>query len=382
MMRHEINHRFHSTFEVASYCQICDKQVFLGFKCKDCKYICHRNCAHKAKPYCGLPVPEDQYEEESLKPTGTRQNSVTAQEWDIPQEELTEFPTDRINNSEFVLKGYWHGDVTIKCFKIPPKIRQNAKEIKHLKELFKEEVANFRNTRHDNLEYFMGTCINLPAELSIITTYCRGETLYEHLHINKTKFTIERIISIAQQICSGMSYLHSRHIVHKDLKTKNIFYDNGQIIITDFGMFTLKQICRPEPDKPATGDWLSVPKGWLPYLDPEIIRRLSPYETKCNLPFSYESDIYAFGTIWYELLIREMPYKFTRPEIIIWQVGRGIKQPLINLTAPREVKDVLLMCWSTDAIGFTNVTDLLCTIPFKKISRSSSFRSGHGEAAT
>ena len=63
-----------------------------------------------------------------------------------------------------------------------------------------------------------------------------GNTLYTHLHLRKDKFSMNKIIIIAQQIAQGMGYLHHRGIVHKDLKTKNIFLENGRAIITDFGL--------------------------------------------------------------------------------------------------------------------------------------------------
>ena len=41
-----------------------------------------------------------------------------------------------------------------------------------------------------------------------------------------------------------MGYLHARGIVHKDLKSKNIFVDNsGTVVITDFGLFSLTKLC-------------------------------------------------------------------------------------------------------------------------------------------
>lgn len=42
--------------------------------------------------------------------------------------------------------------------------------------------------------------------------------------------------------------------------------------------------------------------------------------------------------MWYELLCGEWPFKGQPPEAIIWQVGKGIKQPLANLQASRDVK--------------------------------------------
>ena len=41
-----------------------------------------------------------------------------------------------------------------------------------------------------------------------------------------------------------MGYLHARGIVHKDLKTKNIFLENGKVVITDFGLFSVSKICK------------------------------------------------------------------------------------------------------------------------------------------
>lgn len=45
-----------------------------------------------------------------------------------------------------------------------------------------------------------------------------------------------------------------------------------------------------------------------------------------------------YSTVWYELLCAEWPFKGQPPEAIIWQVGKGMKQPLANLQASRDVK--------------------------------------------
>jgi len=64
----------------------------------------------------------------------------------------------------------------------------------------------------------------------------------------------------------------------------------------------------------------------------------SSYQPDEELPFSKASDVYAFGTVWYELLCGDWPFKGQPPEAIIWQVGRGMKQSLANLQALRDVK--------------------------------------------
>lgn len=43
-------------------------------------------------------------------------------------------------------------------------------------------------------------------------------------------------------VSQGMGYLHAKGIVHKDLKSKNVFYDNGKVVITDFGLFGISGV--------------------------------------------------------------------------------------------------------------------------------------------
>ena len=41
----------------------------------------------------------------------------------------------------------------------------------------------------------------------------------------------------------GMGYFHARGIVHKDLKSKNVFLENSKVVITDFGLFNVTRLC-------------------------------------------------------------------------------------------------------------------------------------------
>jgi len=49
-------------------------------------------------------------------------------------------------------------------------------------------------------------------------------------------------ISAYKLFFQGMGYLHAKGIVHKDLKSKNVFYDNGKVVITDFGLFGISGV--------------------------------------------------------------------------------------------------------------------------------------------
>ncbi|KAJ8679733.1 hypothetical protein QAD02_015520 [Eretmocerus hayati] len=296
-----------------------------------------------------------------------RQNSLSMREWDIPYDELK--IGDPIGKGRFgtVYRGNWHGDVAIKVLNMDYYLDDDK-----TLEAFKLEVSTFRKTRHENLVLFMGACMK-PPRLAIVTSMSKGMTLYTHIHLRKDKFSMNKTTLIAQQISQGMGYLHARGIVHKDLKTKNIFLENGKVVITDFGLFSVTKLCYGN----RTGNGLSIPPGWLCYLSPEIVRRLKPQQNRDQeeLPFSDASDVYAFGTVWYELLCGEWPFKGQPPEAIIWQVGKGMKQTLANLQASRDVKDILMLCWSYHAEKRPDFAKLLATLqklPRKRLARSPS----------
>ncbi|KAI5719107.1 hypothetical protein M8J76_005221 [Diaphorina citri] len=248
-----------------------------------------------------------------------RQNSLSMKEWDIPWPELN--MGDRIGKGHFgtVYNGNWHGEVAVKVLDV------DYLDDEKTWEAFKLEVTTFRKTRHENLVLFMGACMK-PPHLAIVTSKCNGHTLYTNIHIYKEKFALNKMSTVGQQISQGMGYLHARGILHKDLKSKNIFIEkNNKVVITDFGLI---------------GNGLSIPRGWLCYLAPEIMRSLrahQKYEDE-ELPISKESDVYAFGTVWFELLCGEWPFKDQSPESIIFQVGKGMKPSLANLQASQDVK--------------------------------------------
>ncbi|XP_073984311.1 kinase suppressor of ras isoform X1 [Rhodnius prolixus] len=294
-----------------------------------------------------------------------RQNSLSMKEWEIPFDELRR--GDPLGTGHFgtVYRGNWHGDVAIKV------LNMSYLDDEKTLEGFKHDVATFRKTRHENLVLFMGACMQPP--LAIVTSMCKGYSLYTHIHVYKDKFAMNKTVSLAQQISQGMGYLHARGIVHKDLKSKNIFLENGKVVITDFGLFSVTKLCFGT----RKGDGLSIPPGWLCYLAPEIVRSLRAHQKPedDDLPFSKSTDIYAFGTVWYELLCGEWPFKGQPPEAIIWQVGKGMKQTLANLQASREVKDILMKCWSyrsPDRPDFVYLHKALEKVPKKRLARSPS----------
>lgn len=165
-----------------------------------------------------------------------RQNSLSMREWDIPYDELK--IGDPIGTGRFgtVYRGNWHGDVAIKV------LNMDYLDDEKTLDTFRMEVGIFRKTRHENLMLFMGACMK-PPRLAIVTSLSKGMTLYTHIHLRKDKINMNKTTIIAQQISQGMGYLHAKGIIHKDLKSKNIFLENGKVVIADFGLLSVTKLC-------------------------------------------------------------------------------------------------------------------------------------------
>ncbi|XP_015221877.1 kinase suppressor of Ras 2 isoform X5 [Lepisosteus oculatus] len=305
---------------------------------------------------------EDEFEEMNLSllsarnfPRKASQTSIFLQEWDIPFEQLE--IGELIGKGRFgqVFHGRWHGEVAIRLIDIE---RDNEDQLK----AFKREVMAYRNTRHENVVLFMGACMS-PPHLAIITSLCKGRTLYSVVRDAKVVLDVNKTRQIAQEMVKGMGYLHAKGILHKDMKSKNVFYDNGKVVITDFGLFTISGVLQAGSRRE---DKIRIPNGWLCHLAPEIIRQLSPDTEEDKLPFSKQSDVFAFGTIWYELHAREWPFKNQPAEAIVWQVGSGMKPNLTQIGMGKEISDILLFCWAyeqEERPSFSKLVEMLEKLP-------------------
>ncbi|KAK5929837.1 hypothetical protein CgunFtcFv8_011036 [Champsocephalus gunnari] len=260
--------------------------------------------------------------------------SVYLQEWDIPYEQLELGELIGQGRWGKVHKGRWHGEVAIRLVEV------DGNNQDHLK-LFKKEVMNYRQTRHENVILFMGACMAPPTP--------------GHHH---------QLLQIAQDIVKGMGYLHAKGIIHKDLKSKNVFYDTNKVVITDFGLFGMSGVVQEGRRKNV----LRIPRGWIYYLSPEIVREMSPEVEEDQLPFSNAADVYAFGTIWYELQAGDWPMSSQPVEAKIWLVGsgEGIRGVLAVANLGKEVTEILSACWSREVDGrpsFTQLADMLEKLP-------------------
>nr|ALE20555.1 Raf [Leptinotarsa decemlineata] len=252
------------------------------------------------------------------------------EDWEIPADEI--LVGARVGSGSFgtVYKAHWHGPVAVKTLnvKIPTMAQLQA---------FKNEVAVLRKTRHVNILLFMG-CVSKP-QLAIVTQWCEGSSLYKHIHVHETKFQLFTLIEIGRQTAQGMDYLHAKNIIHRDLKTNNIFlHDDLTVKIGDFGLATAKT-------RWSGSQQFHQPTGSILWMAPEVIRMQE------DNPYSFQSDVYAFGIVVFEMLAGQLPYAHVNnKDQILFMVGRGYLKP--DLTKLRSDTPKALRRLTEDCIKF------------------------------
>ena len=144
----------------------------------------------------------------------------------------------------------------------------------------------------------------------------------------------ERRMSVALGIAQGMNALHQIKILHRDLKASNILIrKNGTIAITDLSCaITLPSETESCEDKSGPGS--------TRYKSPEVLS---------SQLYSYQSDVYAYGMILYEMMNGEIPFKgLTDTQVIIEVVKKKKHPPIPSHNTPKGFIELLRACWSYD----------------------------------
>ena len=142
----------------------------------------------------------------------------------------------------------------------------------------------------------------------IAMEYIEGKTLRELLN-KKRLLDNQDIINISLDITKGLEYIHSKKIIHKDIKPKNILIADTTAKISDFGIAS----CGPTA--------YSHRQGAPSYMSPEQVR---------GRDIDHRTDIYSLGITMYEMATGQVPFKGSVDrEILTKHLGlkpRPIKQ--------------------------------------------------------
>ncbi|XP_033751446.1 receptor-type guanylate cyclase Gyc76C-like [Pecten maximus] len=204
-----------------------------------------------------------------------------------------------------------------------------------------KEMKTMRDIRHNNVNPFIGACVNPPTFI-LLTEYCIKGSLQDILENEVIKLDEMFIASLVKDIIQGMSFLHGSELnVHGNLKSSNCVVNSRWALqVADFGLLEVRAGTYKMEDEHAfyrNSFWRA----------PEHIRDL-------NKSGSQKGDVYSFGIILHEIIGRAGPYGYCNmsPKEIIDNVkkgGRPIFRPDTKyLKCEQYVIDCMRSCWDED----------------------------------
>ena len=110
--------------------------------------------------------------------------------------------------------------------------------------------------------------------------------------IHDTRITLTNKVTYAIQLCSALSYLDSKGLVHCDIKPDNIYVDGIRCVLADFGL------CRNAGDGASSSELPSLHK----YRTPDIVSAIQN-----KVPLTTKSDVFQLGLVLAELFTGENP---------------------------------------------------------------------------
>ncbi len=186
---------------------------------------------------------------------------------------------------------------------------------------------------HPNLVQMIGLCEITPnyGPIFILSGYVAGITLDVHVKEQLNGLSQEdRVEKISNEIChvlDALHYLHSRGVVHRDVKPSNIMIENGYVVkLMDLGIARLNG-----GNKYSSFGFIGTPQ----YAAPEQILRDSD-----NSEINAQTDIYALGVTFYELITGKNPFK---TDVEAEMLARQIKMKLpYDKRIPKSLYNVIL----------------------------------------
>ena len=172
--------------------------------------------------------------------------------------------------------------------------------------------------------------------------YADGGDLSMKIKEQNGKFFPEnKILDWFTQICLAIKHIHDRKILHRDIKSQNIFLmKNGQIKLGDFG---IAKCLNQTIDKAKT--YIGTPY----YLSPEIIN---------SQPYDFKSDIWSLGVLLYEMCALKMPFDASNlPQLYIKIIN--CNYPPLNNNYSDEIKKLVKAMLNEQSLKRPNIGEIL-----------------------
>lgn len=192
------------------------------------------------------------------------------------------------------------------------------------------ESAILSELQHPNILKFVGMCVK-PPNLCLVAEYLERGSLSHVLYNHDNHLNWDHRKAFAQDIATGLAYLHKHSIIHRDVKSPNMLVaSDWKVKIADFGFSRIK-----------LDNQTMTQCGTVAWTAPEIFE---------GNHYTEKADIFSYGCILWELIFRKKPWEGVHSMKVIQQVGAGKRLPLTNVPAdtPPDILELIKLCWSQE----------------------------------
>ncbi|XP_023368752.1 serine/threonine-protein kinase Nek4 isoform X2 [Otolemur garnettii] len=175
-----------------------------------------------------------------------------------------------------------------------------------------QEAQLLSQLKHPNIVTYKESWEGGDGLLYIVMGFCEGGDLYQKLKEQKGQLLPEsQVVEWFVQIAMALQYLHEKHILHRDLKTQNVFLTRTNIIkVGDLGIArVLENHC----------DMASTLIGTPYYMSPELFS---------NKPYNYKSDVWALGCCVYEMATLKHAFNAKDMNSLVYRIIEGKLPPM------------------------------------------------------
>ena len=144
-----------------------------------------------------------------------------------------------------------------------------------------------------------------------MTAYAEEGDLFTHIkrarESNPRRYFPERqVLDWTAQIALALDHIHAMRVMHRDLKTQNIFLGRGGVVkLGDFGISRVLE---------RTDDFATTVAGTPYYLSPEVCQ---------NQPYTLKSDVWSFGCVAYEIATLEHAFAADSLLSLVYRIVNG-----------------------------------------------------------
>ena len=196
------------------------------------------------------------------------------------------------------------------------------------------EVSSLQKLHHPNIIRLLGSIYNPnPCTYGLVLEFCEAGDLSVAL----TRWTPSNFFSgVSVDIANGLNYLHSKNVLHRDIKPGNVLLcgdlSNGKFTakLTDFGVAKMHQ-------GGITGEEHTAETGTYRWMAPEIMR---------HEEYSFMADVYSFGVVVWQLVTHEEPFKELSQIEAAGTVAIDGARPPIPKKTPQLVEHLIRSCWN------------------------------------